>query len=207
MYRFKKLTTSSQFSTFKQGYDSQIQRRSDSKLKSIVKTEYLAEASRPMGCFDRQGRMVAGYVVQEWDPLIIPAAMPAEERATFFSNTPREVLCELTAIWRNDGISGNAFAAIVWPRIILDCITRGKPYILGIGYSNTMNDIYRRVRPRLVYNGPSQTIEDTEVFIYAYSRPILVATYFANLANRKIIPALKFLKRRGKASSGSKTTD
>lgn len=190
------------FAAFKAGYDGQIAARSGGTLTSVVRLEYLRAASRPTACFDRHGRMVAGWVIQERDPLIVLQAMPAAERAAFLATTERGQLLELTAIWRNDGISADAFAAIVWPRIIFDCVTRGRAHILGIGYRNTMNEVYGRVRPRLLYSGPSQTLADTEVFVYCYSRASLCATYCSNLVARKLAPAGAKLVRalRGRSS-------
>jgi hypothetical protein len=154
-------------------------------------------ASRTVGCFDASDRLVAGWVVQEADPLIALAAIPELEREAFHARTPREQLCELTAIWRNDDISSNAFALIVWPKIVLDCVTRGRSHILGIGYRNTMNDIYSRVRPTLIYQGPHEVLADTEVFVYDYSRANMIGTLFANLVVRKLVPLLRSAWRRG----------
>lgn len=187
--RVRVITEEGDLAAFKAGYDGQIAARSGGALASVVRLEYLRAASRPLACFDRRGRMVAGWVIQEHDPLIVPQAMPPAERAAFLAAVDRAELLELTAIWRNDGISADAFAAILWPRIILECVARRRPTILGIGYRNTMNEIYARVRPRVIYNGPSQTLADTEVFVYAYTPATLCATYLSNLVARKLAPA------------------
>ncbi|MCA9635847.1 MAG: hypothetical protein KC420_07420 [Myxococcales bacterium] len=152
-------------------------------------TRFVDALPEPVAVAPRRGRMVAGWVIQERDPLIVLQAMPPAERAAFLASVDRAELLELTAIWRNDGISADAFAAILWPRIILECVARRRPTILGIGYRNTMNEIYARVRPRVIYNGPSQTLADTEVFVYAYTPATLCATYLSNLVARKLAPA------------------
>ncbi|MEZ4449220.1 MAG: hypothetical protein R3B09_07045 [Nannocystaceae bacterium] len=187
--RVQVLEREEDLAAFKSGYDGQIAARSGGSLASVVQLDYLRAASRPMGCFDRAGRMIAGWVIQERAPLIVLRAMSAGARAAFLAEVDRSQLLELTAIWRNDGISGDAFAALLWPRIIAECVTRGRPRILGIGYRNPMNEIYGRMGPRLIYHGPSQTLADTEVFVYCYSRASLCATYLSNIVGRKLAPA------------------
>ena len=191
MIRFAKIRSEAGFAAFKQGYDGQMARRSAGAIQSVVKLDYLRRATRPMGCFDRDGRMVAGWVIQEGEPMLVPMAMPSEVRQSALASVPREQLCELTAIWRNDGVSANLFAALVWPRLVFDCVTRGRTHILGIGYRNTMNEIYGRIAPTLLYNGPSETIADTEVFVYDYSRSSMVGTFIANVLVRKVMPLLR----------------
>ncbi len=195
MIHFTKLETEQHFEEFKREYDRQIAVRSAGRLGSVVKLDYLRASSHPTGCFDRSGRMVGGWVIQEADPLIVLAAMPTQAREAFLATTQRDQLCELTAIWRNDGISPNAFATLVWPKIIFDCVTKHRPHILGIGYRNPMNEIYQRIQPRVIYNGPSQTLADTEVFVYDYSRASLCGTFAANLLSRKLVPGGKLVKR------------
>lgn len=202
MLRFSVLTTQAEFEEFKRGYDAQMAARSGGRIASVVKLDYLRAASRPVGCFDRSKRMVAGWVVQEDDPLIALLAMPEAEREAFASRTPRAQLCELTAIWRSDGISSDLFAALVWPKIVLDCVTRRRAHILGIGYHNTMNDIYRRLAPTLIYRGPHQILADTEVFVYDYSRATMIGTLFANLVVRKLVPGVRSIGRSTGRSIG-----
>jgi len=191
MIHFAQITSEADYAAFKRGYDGQMARRSGGATRSVVKVEYLRQATRPMGCFDAAGRMIAGWVIQEDQPMLVPMAMPTDVRGRYLASVPRAQLCELTAIWRNDGISANLFAAVVWPRLVFDCITRGRRHILGIGYRNTMNEIYGRIAPTLIYNGPSQTIADTEVFVYDYSRRSMVGTLVANLVVRKLLPLVR----------------
>ncbi len=191
MIHFAQLTSEADYAAFKRGYDGQMARRSSGAIRSVVKVEYLRRATHPMGCFDAAGRMVAGWVIQERPPMLVPMAMPEDLRGRYLASVMPDQLCELTAIWRNGGITANAFAAVVWPRLVFDCITRGRRHILGIGYRNTMNEIYGRIAPTLVYNGPSQTIADTEVFVYDYSRSSMVGTLAANLVVRKLLPLVR----------------
>jgi hypothetical protein len=111
MYRFAVLGTELEFNAFKHGYDAQMSTRSEGRISSVVKLDYLRAASRTVGCFDASDRLVAGWVVQEADPLIALAAIPELEREAFHARTPREQLCELTAIWRNDDISSNGITS------------------------------------------------------------------------------------------------
>lgn len=199
MIRFATLDTEQHYEAFKRGYDAQIALRSGGRLASVVPLQYLRAASHPTGCFNRRGEMVAGWVVQQHEPLIALAAMPQAERQAFLAATAREQLCELTAIWRNDGISANLFAALVWPKIIFDCVARRRACILGIGYENRMNEIYSRVRPRLIYQGPSQTLKDTDVYVYGYTPGALCATFASNLLARKLIPAARHVAHQARA--------
>ncbi len=201
MYRFRTLTGPEDLATFKREYDAQVEFRSAGTIASVVAEDYLRRATHPIGCFDRKGRMVAGFVVQIDDPLIVLRAMTPEARDTFVAEVRRDELCELTAIWRNEGISATMFAALVWPVIIGRCVTAGRSTILGIGYRNPMNAIYQRVRPRTIYQGPSQTLANTTVFVYAYSRRSLCLTYVANLWARKLRPLLGGARDPGPSES------
>ncbi len=205
MLRFRELTTEQEFVAFKDGYESNLRRRSDERLQCTVPLEYVA-TSRAVGCFDGRGQMVAGFIMRYEGPLRCVSAVPkhAQDVSPLLWECDGQDLCELTCIWRSKGISHTAFALVVWPKIIADCVSSGRKYILGLGFNNTMNDIYRICRPVQVYAGPSAAAEtNTQVFIYAYTRHGIALTYVTNFWDRMMVLPVKRLGRSLVARLGS----
>lgn len=198
-YEFRTLTTDADLLRFKQEYESGLRERSRSKLHVVVSVEYL-RTSRVVGCFSRRdGRLVAGFVIRDAPPFRAFEAIPEAERAAnaFVSGVAADELCELTCIWRNDGISSTHTALRVWPRIIRDCVLNGRRYILGIGFDNKMNDVYGRVGPLRIYDGPAASRElATDVHIYAFTRPRIAANFATNFFLKMIARPAGALRRR-----------
>ncbi|MDB5101440.1 MAG: hypothetical protein JWM80_5861, partial [Cyanobacteria bacterium RYN_339] len=131
----------------------------------------------------RGEQLVAGYVIHNGPGFYLLDNVPEADRAAWIAVNAASDTCELSMIWRNRGISDVAFALVVWPRIILDCVTNGRRHILGSSYDNPLNQRYQAAQPAMIYAGPS-LVHGRQNFIYAYTRPKLVATFFVNFAGK-----------------------
>lgn len=160
MYTIRRLTTDAEITAFQQGYGTNIAERSHGDLKIELPMEYLLGA-QVFGVLDRAGRLVAGYVVRCDPPFRCLRAVPDDVKRAdpLLREVPERDLCELTCIWRNDGISAARFGTSVWPRIVMDCARAGRRFILGLGFEDRMNDIYQVWSPIKIYVGPSAAAE------------------------------------------------
>jgi hypothetical protein len=183
-YEFRRLYAERDLLAFKDGYESGLRGRSGSRLQCQVPLDYL-RTSRVIGCWSkRDGRLVGGYVLRNSAPFRAIEAIPAAARA--------DDLCELTCIWRNDGLSTAYTAVLLWPRIITDCVRNDRRYILGIGFDNKMNDVYGRVSPRRIYDGPGASQDlALEVHIYAFTRARIAANFVTNFYLKMVVSPLR----------------
>ena len=199
MYRFRALSTGEEREEFRRGYEANAAGRSGARLRTSVPLEYVA-TSRAVGCF-RGGRLLAGYVLRYEAPFRCLRVVPedVQEASPLLRGAAEGDLCELTCIWRNDGISPSAFGLKVWPRIVRDSALGGRRYILGLGFDNKMNDTYQVCSPALIYRGPSAAAEiDATVHVFAFTRPRIVANFLTNFALQ--MPRRLLRGRRGARS-------
>ena len=195
-FHFRALRTDPERREYLDQFCAQLARKSGGSLALTIATERIAHCTHVVGVFDDAGAMVAGYIVNLGPRLVLLSVMPEGPRAAWLARVPLEEQAELNLIWRNQGIGHVTFALLVWPRIIRDCVTCGRAYILGSGYENPLNHWYRSVDPELVYDGPSTT-SGLRVFVYAYTRPRLVGTYFASAIDNFVRALLR--KRQGRS--------
>src|SRR5689334_16738650 len=96
-FRIRLLSTDDELKTFAEGFCTVIDERSRGVIKANVPLDYL-RASRVTGVFDRQNRMVAGYVVKSGLPLRLPGFVPVEAREamTLPPGSTWDDCCELT---------------------------------------------------------------------------------------------------------------
>lgn len=185
MYAFRELHTEAERADYLDRFCAQLNRRSGGALALSIPPSRIARCTGVIGVFDRAGEMVAGYIVNRGPHLVLLSVIPDAVRDAWLKRVPLEEQAELNLIWRGPGIGHAAFALIVWPRIIWDCITCGRPRVIGSGYENPLNRWYKIARPEMIYDGPSTT-SGLQVYIYAYTRARLVATYFASLADNAV---------------------
>jgi len=181
-FAFRHLTSDSDLATFGDHFAAQMDRRSKGALPLRVPLTRLQASTRVIGVFQGDA-MVAGYVVHDGPGLYLLNNIPEEQRAAWLAANDAHDACELAIIWRNDGIGDIAFAFVVWPRIILDCVRTGRSMILGSGYDNPMNQRYRSARPTVIYSGPS-AMTGLHTYVYVYSRLKLIATFFVSFADK-----------------------
>jgi hypothetical protein len=177
------LTTSAERFAFKSSYEESVAQRSRGRLAITVGEAYLA-TSRTVSFFDAGGAMVGGYVLRTEPEFRCLRAIPDAHRAAALASLqrarPRE-LSELTCVWRGGGFSTAAFGAFGWPRIVADCVARGRERILGVGFENNANDLYAVAGPELLYEGPSSSEEmPAKVHVYAFTKPRLVVSFTLN---------------------------
>jgi hypothetical protein len=200
VYTFRRIEAAEELSGFKAGYEKNLAERSSNELALLLPIEYLS-TSRVVGVFDDRGQLLGGFVLRFDPPFRCLRAVPEAVKSCspLLQLVPEAELCELTCIWRNRGLSTARFATAVWPRIILDCVRSRRRYILGLGFDNRMNDTYQVWRPRSIYRGPSAAPEtSTEVHIFAFSRPRIVANFVTNFVLQ--VPG-KLLRRRRTAEA------
>jgi hypothetical protein len=188
MYAIRPIRSQAELQAFRDGFCSQLERRSNGTLRLNLPVERLALCTRVMGVFDRRGALVGGYAVHDGPEWLILRVTPPEVREAWLGRVGPDQVCELNFIWRNAGIGHTAFAVLVWPRIIAQCVGNGRRHIVGSGYDNPLNRWYSRVRPELIYAGPSLT-SGLDVYVYAYTRPKLVATYCASFVDDLVVRA------------------
>lgn len=186
MLRFRLLRTESERQVFLDRFVRQLARRSGGALTLDAPVERIAHCTRVVGIFDARGEMVGGYVINEARPLVLLEVVPPVDRAAWLPRVQAQEVCELNLIWRGPGLGHTRFALVVWPRIILDCITRGRRWILGSGYDNRLDRWYRALDPELLYEGPSTT-SGLLIYVYAFTRARLVATYFASIVDDLVV--------------------
>lgn len=185
-YRHRTLRTQRELRIFLDHFSDQLSRRSGGGLRLQIPTSRIEPCTRVVGVFNEHEEMVGGYVIHDGPALILLSVIPDEARAAWLVDHPLADQCELNLIWRNAGISHTAFALRVWPRIIAACVTNGRRWILGSGYDNSLHRWYRSVRPELIYAGPSTT-SGIQVYIYAYTRARIAATYVASLLDSFLV--------------------
>lgn len=198
MYSFRILQRAEERAAFKYHFEEQVAKRSKGASALTVPENYLQHA-RLTGCFNRKGEMVAGYAINHLAPFRCLDAIPEPVRMQWLSTTPAENQCELTLIWRTPRIGHLAFALFVWTKIVLDCIAAGKSYILGVGYRNPVNQYYGASNPIMVFDGHSTQLE-THIFVYAYTRFSIGATYFVNFYRDLIVKPISNLFKSKKAT-------
>lgn len=175
---------------FKHGYEAALSTRSGDRLRCTVPMEYL-RSSVVTGILDDEGALGGGYIVRHEAPFRCLGAVPEAVDPAWLTGKGPAQMCELTCIWRNDAIDASTYATRVWPRIILDCVTSRKSWILGVGFDNRMNEVYRAGGPVPVYDGPGASAElDTEVHVYAYTRTAMVVTFVRNFVQKMILRPL-----------------
>jgi hypothetical protein len=189
-WTFRDLRRDAEHAAFTEQFCAQLERRSKGDIRIAIAGERIAGCKRVIGVFAGD-EMVAGYIIHDGPELLLLKVVPEDIRDAWTRDHALSDTCELNLIWRNAGISDVAFALVVWPRIILDCVRNGRKYILGSGYDNPLKQRYTSVDPEMVYAGPSLTT-GVQVYIYAYTRPKIVATFFVSFAE-------KFFRRRKKA--------
>lgn len=192
VFTFRHLTADGELATFADHFAAQMDRRSHGALRLQVPLARLQASTRVIGVFQGDA-MVAGYVIHDGPRLFLLDNLPERERADWLAAHDANGACELALIWRNAGISDVAFAFVVWPRIILDCVRTGRSMILGSGYDNPMNQRYSAARPTVIYAGPAAT-HGLQTYVYVYSRRNLIATFFVSFAD-------KFFRRRRRAQA------
>lgn len=195
MLRFRLLESLIERRAFFEAFCLQLADRSGGALSIEPRVERIAHCTRVVGVFDRRGRMVGGYIVNDGPNLVLLSVVPEPERAAWTARVDLADVCELNLIWRNDGIGHTAFALAVWPRIIADCVTRGRRYILGSGYANPLDRWYRALDPELIFSGPSTT-SGLHIYVYAFTRTRMVGTWFASAFDSFVLRPLRRAGRR-----------
>ncbi|KIG17874.1 hypothetical protein DB30_02497 [Enhygromyxa salina] len=194
LYSFRELCSRSEHQRFLDGFCAQLERRSQGAFTLNPPVERIAHCTRIVGVFDAHGELVGGYVVNDGPTLVLLSVVPEPQREAWSRDVDLSDVCELNLIWR-DGIGHTAFALLVWPRIIADCVTRGRSVILGSGYENKLDRWYRALDPELVYEGPSTT-SDNVIFVYAFTRARLVGTYCASFIDNFVAAPWRRRKAR-----------
>jgi hypothetical protein len=195
MLSFRDLHSEAEHSEYLDQFCAQLARKSGGALKLTIPTARIEHCTRVVGVFDRAGAMVGGYIVNRGPKLVLLSVVPEAQREAWLRRVPLEAQAELNLIWRNKGIGHTTFALLVWTRIIWDCITCGRPVILGSGYENPLNRWYKILEPEMVYSGPSAT-SGLEVHVYAYSRAKLLGTYAASFVDSFMTAPLRRVRGR-----------
>ena len=198
MWTFKELREPAECEFFKNGYEINLKHRSGGQLQCTVPASYVI-SSRAVGCFDRHGRMVGGYIIRDHEPFRCLTAIPdtVSETSAFLRRYNAQEMCESTCIWRSSSLSSTAFSLVVWPKIVTDCVRSRRKFILGVGFDNRMNDVYKMARPIHIYAGISASPElGTMVFLYAYTRSSIILTYLAKFWKRLIVDPLGRRRKR-----------
>lgn len=187
-HRFERIEAAAARRSFKQRYEASVRERSRGRIETSVADAYLARA-RVTGLFDAKGELVGGYVINFTPPLLVLGSLPAAVREDWLTRHPEHTQCELVAIWKSPTISQAVSGVIMWPRIVRDCALSGRSHILGLGYDNRMNDIYRIVRPTQIYAGlrADKPQLHQPISVYAYTPLSITLTYCANFVTELLI--------------------
>ena len=142
---------------FSQGYSGAVAARTRGALKIGVELGYL-RASHVVGVFDREQRLVAGYVIATRQPLRLLDFVPEPERGRLDPppGASWEDCCEITCFWRLPEVSPVFMAIGVWPRVIADAIATKKRFIIGFNQIERLDALYSQARTGVtLYAGPS----------------------------------------------------
>ncbi|MCH9681727.1 MAG: hypothetical protein K0V04_09865 [Deltaproteobacteria bacterium] len=196
-HHFDELSTPEQLHRFKQRYEAAIVSASKGKTTTSVPMEYLDKA-RVFGLHDASRQLVGGFVINFEAPLLVLGTVPPSARDAWLRVSPLRDQCELVAIWKAPHLPQAAAAFVLWPRIIRECATAGRKYILGLGYQNRMNAVYRVARPTQLYSGLRTDKPELRqhVTIYAYTPLSITLTYVTNLCTELVLkPPRRMLGR------------
>lgn len=183
MIRFRQLSETSDLELYAAGFAASVSEKSKGNLDGNAPTTYLRDA-RVMGLYDGD-TLVGGYTIRACAPMRLIGYVPRELRSTLPlpEGAALEDCSEIISVWRTDIVSSSFFSAVVWPRIIIDAIRAGKPYILGLAFHTKVDAMYKHASPLRLYAGPASS-GDIDVTLYAYTPKTILATFVVGFTDR-----------------------
>ena len=155
--RVRQVHSQGEIEEFIDGFCTTIEQRTRGAVKGHIDPAYL-HASRVTAVVDRDGRMVAGYVIGTRQPLRLLDFVPADVRPALAPppDASWDDCCEITCFWRRPSVSPLFMSTRVWPRVLSDAIRTRKRFILGHNQSERLDALYAQGGTGItLYQGPS----------------------------------------------------
>jgi hypothetical protein len=115
--------------------------------------DYL-RVSKVVAGFDREGKMVCGYMLVAGPHMRWPAML--DQPSEFQRRTPIEHMMELNGVWLRRELRGGPQAASLWIQIGRDFCSQRIPYLTYVvdPRKSGLVRLYKRISSGIIYEGP-----------------------------------------------------